>query len=691
MHRRHYRTGRHAAPPLGRAGFTVLALTALITVVALVALAAFTAAWQWQYRPPQAAGDASARAGQGPADFGAAPAVADHLDWPSVGGDAGHQRFSPLAQITPGNVARLQQAWSYRTGEVERRGPWGRQGKVQATPILAGGSLVFCTPFSRAIALDPATGEERWIHDPGLGDIRRRPGERFNCRGLARWQDATVPAGMPCAERLFLPTTDRRLVALDARDGRPCDAFGDHGTVRVAIGRAGIEEGELQFASAPAVAGDVVVIGTASGDNQRAAGIPGTVHAFDARTGAARWTFDPIAEGTGPSPASGQANVWGSISVDEARGMVFLPTSSPSPDYYGGARPGDNRLANSVVALEAATGRVAWHFQTVHHDLWDYDVPAAPSLFDWRGADGRPVPALAFATKTGFVFVLDRLTGQPLTAVEERPVPASRMPDERSSPTQPFSTGQPVLVAQRLSPDDAFGVLGFDRLACRDAIAAAGGGELFRPPSLDATLMMPMGGGGANWGGVAVDPAVNRLFVNVNQAVHRITLLPAAEAARLKAAEPKADIGLMAGAPYGMRREVLLSPLGLPCNKPPWGMLAAVDLQSGRLAWRVPLGNSRKLAPLGLSFDWGTPTFGGPIVTAGGVLFIGSTMDALLRAFDPASGRLLWAGELPYSAMATPMTYATGGRQYVVIAAGGHPVLGAPIGDALVAFALPQP
>jgi quinoprotein glucose dehydrogenase len=688
----------------------VLGIGAVIAVAAAGAAALIACN---QFRSPQA---------DHVADYSKPAAAPDDLSWQSYGGDPGHKRYSPIAQITPANVAHLRQAWIYRTGEPQRRGQWGRHGKVQATPIIVAGSLVFCTPFSRAIALDPATGAERWVHDPGLGAIERRPGERFNCRGLAHWHDPAVAPGGHCADRLFLPTTDRRLVALDARDGKPCSDFGDQGTVRVALGRPGLEEGELQFASAPAVAADVVVIGSASGDNQRAAGIPGTVHAFDVRSGAPRWTFEPIATGTtdGESAATGsagstgsarstsstgsagstasarapavtgQANVWGPISVDVERNLVFLPTSSPSPDFYGGLRPGDNRHANSVVAVDARTGRIAWHFQTVHHDLWDYDVPAAPSLFDWRSDDGRTVPALVFATKSGFVFVLDRLTGKPLTAVEERPVAASDVPGEQAAPSQPFSTGQPVLSPQRVDIGDAFGVLGFDWYACRQAIAGTARRDgLFTPPSLGGTLLVPMGAGGANWGGVAIDPASNRVFVNTNHAIHRVTLLPAVEAARRRSLEPGRDIGLMAGAPYGMLREVLLSPLGLPCNKPPWGSLAAVDVQSGRLAWQVPLGNSRKLAPLGLSFAWGTANFGGPIVTAGGVLFIAATMDDLLRAFDPKSGAELWAGELPYSAMATPMTYALGGRQYVVVAAGGHPVLGRPVGDALVAFALP--
>ncbi|MGE0799465.1 MAG: pyrroloquinoline quinone-dependent dehydrogenase [Lautropia sp.] len=585
-----------------------------------------------------------------------------------------------------------------------------RHGKFQATPILAAGHLVFCTPFARVVALDPATGSERWVHDPELELPARVPGEKFNCRGVAYWRDpaaataatsaTAAPRAAACSERIYVATTDRRLIALDARDGSRCGDFGDGGTIRIPLPRPELQPGELQFTSAPAVVGDVVVVGSASGDNNRAFGPDGTVRAFDARSGTPRWTFepvprrfDPVASPTweaGSAATTGQANVWGSISVDPARDLVFLPTSSPSPDFYGGLRPGDNRYANSVVAVRGATGEVVWHFQTVHHDLWDYDVPAGPTLLDFR-REGRVIPALAFATKSGFLFVLDRETGAPLTRVEERPVPASDVPGERAAATQPYSVGQPVLAPQQVTADQAFGLLGFDRIACRRAIASAARNEgLFTPPSLGGgTLMVPFSGGGANWGGVALDPARNRVFVNTSRAISRVTLLPADEARRRRAAEPGREIALMLGAPYGMIRELVVSPLGLPCNPPPWGALAAVDVETGTLAWEVPLGNTRKLAPLGISLGFGTPNFGGPLATAGGVVFVAATMDNLLRAFDAASGRELWAGELPNGGQAGPMSYSVAGRQYVVVAAGGHPSLGNAIGETLIAFGLP--
>ncbi|HEU0221172.1 MAG TPA: PQQ-binding-like beta-propeller repeat protein, partial [Paracoccaceae bacterium] len=467
---------------------------ALVLLIGLAAAAVFVAANQ--FVPPQ---------DRRPAAFVKAPAAADDLSWTSYGGDPGQTRHSAITQITPANVGHLRLAWSYNTGEIARRGRWARAGKFQSTPILAGGNLVFCTPFNRVIALDPATGAERWVHEPSVQYPDRVPGEMFNCRGLAQWRDGAAPDA-PCSERLFMATTDRRLIALDAREGGLCPGFGEGGEVRVPIGRAEFEEWELQFTSAPSVIGDVVVVGSASGDNDRAFAPSGTVRAFDARTGALRWTFEPVPRGFDPvaSPTweegsadrAGQANVWGSITVDAERDLVFLPTSSPSPDFYGGLRKGANLYANSIVAVRGSTGAVVWHFQTVHHDLWDYDVPAGPSLIGFR-RDGEEVPALVFATKTGFLFVLDRETGQPLTEVEERPVPASDVPGEWTSPTQPFSVGLPVLVPQRVSEEDAFGLMIFDEMACREAIRSTARNEgLFAPPSLGGTLIVPFTGGG---------------------------------------------------------------------------------------------------------------------------------------------------------------------------------------------------
>lgn len=643
-----------------------------------------------RYSPPQADNDTP---------LAPITPVTDDMSWTHTGADAGQTRFSAISQINPDNVAHLEQAWVYHTGEMNRRGELARRSKFEATPIIANGNLVLCTPFNRIVALDPATGNERWVFD---AEIRTDQGRRYSytCRGVAQWHDRQASADRTCAHRVFAGTNDRRVIALDANTGERCASFGANGEVRIEPDRPLELEVEMQIVSAPAVIGDVVVVGTASGDNARTNAPAGTVFAFDARTGAPAWSFDPIPRRFDPiaSPTwegdsaslTGQANVWSSISVDEARDLVFLPTSSPSPDYYGGLRLGNNLYADSIVALRGRTGEVAWHFQTVHHNLWDYDVPSGPSFLRIQ-RDGRMIDALVVATKPGFLFVLDRDTGLPLFPVEERAVPLTDVDGERAAPTQPYSIGLPALAKQQLTPDDAYGIAIFDRAACRRSIEAARNDGLFTPPSLKGSIMFPSPAGGASWGGVAIDPVSNRLVVNTNRIAATIKLVPAADMAATRAANPKATaMGDQRGAPYGMIFQLLTSPLGMPCTSPPWGALSAVDLTAGTMAWDVPLGTTRDLAPMGITLRTGTPNFGGPIVTGGGLVFIGAAADNVLRAFDLRTGQELWAGELPAGGQATPMTYAVGGRQYVVIAAGGHSVLGTKLGDAVVAFALPR-
>lgn len=605
--------------------------------------------------------------------------VADDLGWTTVGGDPGHQRHSSLQQLTPVTVGLLEQAWVYLTGEVTRRGKLIKDSKFQATPILAGGRLIFCTPFNRVIAIDPATGREIWVHEPRI-DTRVRYANGFNCRGVASWRAATVQAqAKPCGERVLTATNDRRLIALDARDGQLCQAFGRNGEVRVIEDAETKSPGEVQIVAAPAVIGNVVVVGSSVADNRHAAAASGTVRAFDVRTGAPVWRFDPVASVDG---RTGGGNVWSSISGDPQRDLVFLPTSSPSPDFFGGGRAPDSPLTNAIVALRASTGELVWSFQTVRHDLWDYDVPAAPTLFDLK-RDGRSVPALAFATKAGFVYVLDRDTGTPLFEVQDRAVPGSDVPGERAAPTQPHST-LPLIAPQSVGPDDAFGVVGFDRAWCARRLAAHRNEGLFTPPSLAGTVLAPTTGGGANWGGVTIDPVSGRLFVNSSRAAEVITLVPRATGPLPRGVAPAE------GSPYGVTRKALLSPLGLPCNRPPWGALTAIDLNEGRRAWEAPLGTTSTLAPLRIALPWGTPNLGGAITTAGGLIFIGAAMDNRLRAFDSRSGEAVWSAELPAGGQATPMTYAIGGRQFVVIAAGGHSILDTRRGDVVMAYALPR-
>jgi quinoprotein glucose dehydrogenase len=621
-------------------------------------------------------------------------------DWPNYGRDPGGSRWSPLAQIKAANVAELRVAWTYRTGEAEAaaKTPW-HNATFEATPILVDGALYFCSTFTRAIALDAASGRELWRFDPGVDPAQ--PRSDLACRGVSVWRDSSAPARAACAVRILLGTADGRLISLDARDGKPCTGFGDKGTVDLKRNLHGEPApGGYALTSPPAVAGDVIVVGSAIADNRRADEVSGAVRGLDARTGAQLWSWDPIPRDAN-DPArrtwegesatrTGAANAWSILSADPERGLVFIPTGSASPDFYGGERKGDNRFANSVVALRAATGELVWGFQVVHHDLWDYDVPAQPTLVTVR-RDGREIPAVAQATKMGLVFVLHRETGEPLFPVEERPVPQTDVAGEQTSPTQPFPSAPPPLVPLSLKPEDAWGLTPWDRNACGDRIAAFRSEGIYTPPSEQGTIVFPGNAGGTNWGSVAFHPERHLLITNTNRIPTLVRLIPRADFDTVKTANPGKEVSAQAGTPFGLMREfdALLSPLGLPCNPPPWGTLVAVDLDAGSIRWEVPLGTVRDIAPVPLPIRYGVPNMGGPIVTGGGLIFIGAAMDDYLRAFDLDTGAELWKGRLPAGGQATPMTYEVGGRQYVVIAAGGHGRLTTTGGDHVVAYALP--
>ena len=616
----------------------------------------------------------------------AAP-VAD-LEWPFYGADQGGQRFSSASQIAKANVAALKVAWTFSTGDVSTKGRALRHASFEDTPIMAGGRLYVCSPFNEVSALDPGTGSQLWRFDPRIDTTVHYPNDD-TCRGVAYWRDPAAVAGAPCAERIFLNTNDRRLIALDAATGRPCLAFGTGGTVDVAKGVVLHRSGEMQITSPPVVARGIVVVGSSFDDNQRVKEVSGAVRAFDARTGAPRWSWDPLA-GAPASVVAGAANVWAPMSIDEARGLVFLPTTSPSPDFWGGMRICDDGDADSVVALKIETGERVWAFKTVHHDVWDYDNPAQPTLamIDWRGV---PQPAVLQPTKQGLLFTLDRDTGKPVIPVEERPVPQGGAPGEVLSPTQPFPVAPRLLAPSVINAKDGFGLFPWDK-DCRGQIQKARHEGLFTPPSTQGTIVYPFTGGGVNWGGLAFDAGRQVVYVNTSSAIHLVTLIPAAKVRAARAAEPHVEISPQEGAPFGMRREVMKSKMGLPCNPPPWGQLHAIDMRTGKILWEVPLGTTRDLAPgsqllLGSS---GVPNFGGPMATASGLIFIGAAMDDYLRAFDGASGRQLWRARLPAGGQATPMTYVWKGRQYVVIAAGGHSKTDTKRGDEVIAFALPK-
>jgi quinoprotein glucose dehydrogenase len=619
-------------------------------------------------------------------------------DWPAYGRDAGGERFSPLDAIRRENVGSLQIAWTYRTGDAYQPKD-SRPTAFEATPLHVDGTLYLSTPVGRVIALDPVTGQERWAfdakvpRDKGYGD--------FASRGVSTWQRVGE-------RRIFVATIDARLIALGAKTGLPVKGFGEGGTVDLRKGLRIAPRGfaDYQVTSPPAVVGDTIVVGSAIQDNAWTTEPSGEVRGFDAVTGKLKWSWDPIPQDPTAVGAdtwknksagrTGAANAWSVIVADPARNLVFVPTSSPSPDYYGGERLGDNLFADSVVALRADTGARVWHFQTVHHDLWDYDVASPPVLFDWR-KDGRTVAAVGVASKTGHLFVLDRETGTPLVPVEERPVPKSDVPGEDASPTQPFPTAPRSLARTSLKAEEAWGFTDEDRAWCRDRVSQLRSDGFFTPPSLRGTLVIPGNIGGMAWGGIAHDRANGLLIMPVNNLAAEVYLIPRDQVADVrKTGRLSGDFehAPQEGTPYALARRLLLGPKTLlPCTPPPWGTLAAVRAQTGEIAWQVPLGQFPGTEKIPGAAEWGSVALGGPIATAGGLVFTAGTLEAAIYAFDVRSGQRLWKGTLPTSARSTPMTYlARDGRQYVVISAGGHGAqIGPPLGDHVVAFALPKP
>jgi quinoprotein glucose dehydrogenase len=575
----------------------------------------------------------------------------------------------------------------------------------ETTPLFVDGTLFVSTPFGGVRALDPETGRELWSFDSQL-DLSAWYGD-FTNRGVSTWLDPARRVGESCKRRIFIGTVDARLIALDARTGEPCKDFGVHGQVVLSDGILNTPaKGEYAVTSPPAVVNGMVITGSAVADGRRAASPSGMVRAFDARTGALRWSWDPVARDStqpgydtwiGPSAHNtGAANAWSIISVDSARDLIVVPTGSASPDFFGGERLGQNLYANSIVALKASTGKMVWHFQTVHHDLWDYDVPAQPVLFTMH-RDGRDIPALVQTTKTGFLFVLNRETGKPLFPVEERPVPASEMPGDRAWPTQPVPVLPRPLSPTQFDPKDIFAVSDSGRAWCRGMLAGARSTGIFTPPSTTPTVIFPGNIGGSNWSGVAVDPVRHLAVVPTNRLITLVKLIPRAQLHGMSMGGTRFDeLAPQAGTPFGMARQHLISPDGAPCNPPPWGMLTAVDLESGQVKWEHPFGRIAQLANVPGSDKWGSPNLGGAMITGGGLVFASGAIDHSLHAFDINTGKELWSASLPAGVHASPMTYVTAsGRQFVVVAAGGHRELHAragdfdKAGDYFIAYALP--
>ena len=608
------------------------------------------------------------------------PAVSAQ-EWQSYGGDAGGTRSSPLKQINRQNVGKLRRAWTYHMGELDRENnETGRHHVVpfESTPIVIDGALYFSTPSNRVIALDAETGKEIWRFDPQAG--RAGPRHFFQHRGVAYWHGKSGDDG-----RILYGTFDGRLIALDAKTGKPCRAFGKDGTVDL---RAGIADAypaaEYSVTSPPAIYHDLVITGAAVPEYP-SKGPSGQVRAFDVRSGKLAWTFHTIPrpgevgheswEGDAWKERTG-ANVWSIMSVDLERGLVFLPIGSASYDFYGADRKGLDLFSNSLVALDAASGKLVWYYQMVHHDIWDYDMPAQPVLITVR-RDTRDIPAIAQLTKMGFVFILDRLTGKPLFPVEERPVPNSDVPGEAAWPTQPSPVKPPPLVRQSFSEGDLSTVTPESHRYCAQLFHSLESHGMYTPYGRKLTLVVPGTLGGANWSGASFDRASGYLFVNAN------------EVGAVGAMEPQA-----ADAPVRYRRASKEGEYARfwdeqqwPCQKPPWGTLNAVDVNKGEIAWKVPIG-----VVDGLKTTTGTPNLGGSIVTDGGVVFIGATTDSRFRAFDARTGEQLWVGDLEASAYATPMTYLgkKTGKQFVVIAAGGGGYFTGKVSDVLAAFAPPD-
>ena len=675
--------------------------------------------------------------------------------WPVYGRSAGATRFSPLTHIDRENVKQLEVAWTFHTGELAHvaGSNLAEELTFECTPLVLDGVMYLVTGSNRAIALDAETGKSLWSYDPGI-DLDGNYSETA-ARGSAIWEPAE---GDPHSRRkLFYGTLDGRLIGLDAQTGKPLAQFGKSGEVNLhpfAMPAEPIAEDQTMIAmkeygtgkklpkkspadfpsveayntwafgslvipqvtSPPVVVGDLIVVGTAIADNFSVENGLGIVQAFSVHDGHPVWSWDPIPRNpkdpgysTWSQHDVGGANAWPPLSADPERGLIFVPTTSASPDYYGGNRLGRNAHSDSLVALYAETGELAWSFQIVRHDLWDYDTPQQPILFD-LDRDGEKIPAVAIGSKVGHLFVLDRRTGKSLFKNEERAVPQTDIPGEETWPTQLFPAELPTFGLRRVTTEDAWGRTPEERKVAREQIASLRWKGLFTPPSFQGSIQAPSNGGGRNWGGMAYDPN-HHLLITPATRIAAIVSLQRPEPQQSEAGEGgerlAREVRRMLGTPYVMTRDYLWTrgdgtsefatrygiPELVPQTPPPWGTLSAVDLKTGKLAWEIPLGNMMLSAPgeTGYGETLGSFNFGGPIVTAGGLVFIAGTVDPYFRAYDVESGAKLWEFRLPAPGIASPMTYAINGHQYVVIAAGGHGKLKTTLSDALVAFRLPTP
>lgn len=623
--------------------------------------------------------------------------------WLHYGNDAGGQRFADIHQVTPQNVKQLEVAWTFRTQEQAqyKDTPWLQEkAAFEATPIMVNQSLYFSTPSNRVFAIDAQTGEQEWLFDPQV--ILRGSFSELTNRGVSYWKGSRNGESI---ERILLATVDGRLFSLNLKTGQPDPAFGAAGFIDLKRG-----VGRVQVTSAPAIFDNLVITGSSIGDNGRTNMPKGVVRAYDIRTGQLVWDFDPIptvitaeSDSTWLNDShvhTGAANAWSTISVDEKNGLAFIPTSSPSPDFYGGERLGNNDMANSLVAVDARTGEYRWHFQVVHHDLWDYDIAAQPVLFDFK----REIPAVAIGTKMGFIYVLNRLTGEPLFPIEEKPVPRSLVPGEQASPTQPFPTKPLPLGLQKVSLDDIWAPTEAALDSAKARFQALRYEGIFTPPNLgQGTLIAPGNVGGINWSGMSYDPQRRILVTNTNNLAHIVSLFPRHDNALQDEVmgdwekdknDIRAEVTGMHGTPYFMARTILAHSEKDDFwiqTKPPWGTIVGIDMDSGDKLWEKPLGIMMDPSIYPEAVNWGSINLGGTILTSGGLTFVAATFDNFFRAFETATGEMLWQYELPAAGNATPMSYRLNGKQYIVIAAGGHgKVSFSKKGDFVVAFALPD-
>ncbi|MGJ4860523.1 glucose/quinate/shikimate family membrane-bound PQQ-dependent dehydrogenase [Labrys sp. La1] len=653
--------------------------------------------------------DPQSFAGNLPPAASPAPVAADAAslpdgDWPAYGRTQFGNRYSPLTQITPQNVSQLKVAWTFRTGDL--KGP-NDPGELtnQVTPIKIKDTLYLCSPHQILFALDATTGKQKWKFDPKIAYDKTY--QHMTCRGVSYLEtkaDARTSDGNPppaeCPTRIFLPTNDGRLFAVDAQTGAPCAQFGKNGAIDLMEGMGVTQRGFYYVTSPPVVTDKIVMVTGSVIDNYSATVPSGVFRGFDVHTGKLVWAFDAGNDDPNQMPSAthkfidASPNSWIVSSYDPKLNLVYIPTGVQTPDIWGGNRtPASERYASSIVALNADTGKLAWSYQTVHHDLWDMDVPSQPSIVDLARPDGSVVPALYVPTKTGNIFVLDRRDGKPIVPVEERPVPQGAAPGDRVSPTQPFSalTFRPE---RKLTDADMWGATMFDQLACRIMFKRLRYEGTFTPPSLQGTLVFPGNLGVFEWGGIAVDPVRQVAIANpiylpfVSKLIPRGPNNPATPDASLPSGTEQ-GVQPQFGVPFGVTINPLLSPVGFPCKQPSWGFIAGIDLKTNKIIWMHRNGTIRDVSPIPLPLKIGMPGLGGPIVTAGGVAFMTYTMDNFIRAYDVTTGNQLWEDHLPAGGQSTPMSYEIGGKQYVVTMAGGHGSFGTTMGDYLIAYSLP--